>query len=609
MVDFVEFIDDESENPSLPLRSAEGGPGKATKGTPRILVVGTGGAGGNVVATLKHMELQGAELAATNTDSQDLDACPVDRKILLGADICHGEGTGGIAEQGHLAVLESTEAVQALVQGTDMVFVVLGGGGGTGSGSAPELCHLARNAGALTVAVMTKPFQWEGKKRMRTAMEACEALRGTSDATVVLSNDKLQELCDEDATVEEGYQLTDRLLAETVKGLVHLAQAPDTGSRSINLDFRDVRTVLADRRDALIGIGVAKGPDRAEKALDLAVNSPLLEDATLDGATGVLCHIRYGREALTMKEKARIGAMISDVIDDDADYILGFCSDASMEDELSVMVVATGFDGGIAEKRVKTREDGVRVVPQRLQRRAVQRTVISEPSTPIVREKSPVAHTPTAVGRHTLKRAGVRPTVGVPEQPLSPGTPQQRSEVKLQQPGQTPAETAVARAPFSMPTKQVVQPELPGTAMGPGSADGSPSAAAQRVAEGRRSPKVIIGAAVFDEEPVSTPETQVEDPGPEIEDGEPAALYVENLTSILPTRDQVDDLYEREGAGPEASRAPFTTGVQNRLERNSTLRGAELTPNTGLAPVQLESPQQPALMSTDDDIDRPPFLK
>ncbi|MBF95501.1 MAG: hypothetical protein CMH58_10125 [Myxococcales bacterium] len=605
MVDFVEFIDEESENPTLPLKASESrgsGTGKKVRGTPRILVIGTGGAGGNVVTTLHGMGLQGADLAATNTDAQDLEACPVGQKILLGADICRGEGTGGIAEHGHLAVMESVDAVQALVAGTDMVFVVLGGGGGTGSGSAPEICHIARSSGALTVAVMTKPFAWEGRKRMRTASEACDALRNTADATVVLSNDKLQSLCDEDASVEEGYEATDRLLAETVKGLVHLAQAPASGSRSINLDFRDVRTVLAARRDALIGIGLAKGPDRAEKAFELAISSPLLEDATLEGATGVLCHIRYGSEALTMREKARIGALIGDVIDEDADYILGFCSDDSLTDEISVMVVATGFDGGVVEKRVADRSDGVRVMAPQSRATGIVDRRMPAPEPQIETRRvapRPVVSHPTPVGRRQLKKAGVRPSASQGEL-LIPSAGGLSPTAPASSPSRT-SDQMVARGERLTPEMTPIQPSLPEVAATPASL----SAAEQRAAEGQRAPKVRIGAVVYDEEPAVAEPAAAE---PSL-DGEPSALYVENLTSILPTHRQAADLYAEEPIEGEPSRAPFSVPTSDSLQRNSTLRGAQLTPTAGGEPIHLESPQQASLVVTDDDIDRPPFLK
>jgi cell division protein FtsZ len=316
------------------------GPDAPVKGRPyvtTIKVVGIGGAGTNAVNRMVDSGVKGVEFIAVNTDVQQLDICDADVKIHIGQEITHGLGGGANPEVGREAMEVSRDQLKSALRGADLVFVTAGEGGGTGTGGAPVVAQVARELGAVTIAIVTKPFNFEGNRRQRQALDGIDVLREVADTVISIPNDRLLEVVERNASVVEAFQHADDILRQGVQGVTDLITVPGL----INLDFADVRTIVHDAGTALLGIGVAGGENRAQVAADLAINSPLLE-TSITGACGLLLNITGG-EDLTLFEVNEAAGVISEAADDDANIIFGAVVDEKLEGKISITVVATGF--------------------------------------------------------------------------------------------------------------------------------------------------------------------------------------------------------------------------------------------------------------------------
>ncbi|MBX6378229.1 MAG: cell division protein FtsZ [Clostridia bacterium] len=303
-----------------------------------IKVVGVGGGGNNAVNRMIRAGLRGVEFIAVNTDAQALAMSEAPEKIQIGSQLTKGLGAGANPEVGRKAAEESREAIAQVVKGADMVFVTAGMGGGTGTGASPVIAALAREAGALTVGVVTKPFPFEGRRRMAQAEEGIAQLRESVDTLIIIPNDRLLQVVDRRTSIIEAFRIADDVLRQGVQGISDLIAVPGL----INLDFADVRTIMLSTGSALMGIGVARGENRAVEAARQAISSPLLE-ASIEGARGVLLNIT-GDPNLGLFEVNEAAEIISQAADPDANIIFGAVIDERLEDEIRVTVIATGFD-------------------------------------------------------------------------------------------------------------------------------------------------------------------------------------------------------------------------------------------------------------------------
>jgi len=305
----------------------------------RIKVVGVGGSGGNAIARMIESKIKGVEFVAINTDAQDLHHNKAQEKVHIGKNLTKGLGAGMNPDVGRQAAEENRDEIQDVLKGTDMVFVTCGLGGGTGSGAAPIVAETAKESGALTVAVVTKPFSFEGAQRRAIAEEALENLRGRVDALITIPNDKLLQIIDKKTTLMNSFRIVDDVLRQGVQGISDLITKPGI----VNVDFADVKAIMANSGSALMGIGVGMGENRASEAAKAAINSPLLE-LSIDGAKGVLFNVS-GSTDLTMLEINEAANIITESIDPNAKVIFGAVVDETIKKgEVQITVVATGFD-------------------------------------------------------------------------------------------------------------------------------------------------------------------------------------------------------------------------------------------------------------------------
>ncbi|HEX7480255.1 MAG TPA: cell division protein FtsZ [Polyangiales bacterium] len=308
----------------------------------KIKVVGVGGAGGNALNTMIHSGLDGVEFIAANTDTQALAANAAGAKIQLGVNLTRGLGAGATPEVGRKAALEDVQRIADHLQGADMVFVTAGMGGGTGTGAAPIIAQIARDAGALTVGVVTKPFAFEGKRRMKNAMLGLEELGQSVDTIITIPNEKLLAVADDDMSMLDAFRRADDVLLQAVRGISDLI----VRSGVINVDFADVRTIMSCTGKALMGTGYGRGVNRAMEAADVAINSPLLDDISIAGATGILINFTAGPD-VKLREVQEAASMVQNAADEDANIIFGLVTDPNMEDVVKVTVIATGFDANV----------------------------------------------------------------------------------------------------------------------------------------------------------------------------------------------------------------------------------------------------------------------
>jgi len=319
----------------------EHGGGEAiVKGRPyvtTIKVVGVGGAGTNAVNRMVDSGVKGVEFIAINTDVQQLDVCDADVKIHIGQEITHGLGGGADPEVGREAMDASRDQLKAALRGADLVFVTAGEGGGTGTGGAPVVAAVARELGAVTIAIITRPFRFEGNRRMRQAEEGIGRLRGVADTVIAIPNDRLLSVVERTTSVVDAFRHADDILRQGVQGISDLITVPGL----INLDFADVRTIVKDAGSALLGIGLGGGENRSQVAAEMAIHSPLLE-TSIEGARGILLNITGGTD-LTLYEVNEAAGAIAAAADDDANIIFGAVVDERLEGKITVTVVATGF--------------------------------------------------------------------------------------------------------------------------------------------------------------------------------------------------------------------------------------------------------------------------
>jgi len=316
-------------------------PARSLVAPAKIRVIGVGGGGGNAVDRMIAAQLGGIEFIAANTDLQALNKCQAPTRLQLGSQLTKGLGAGSDPETGRKAALEDTEQILSLLDGSDMVFLTAGLGGGTGTGAAPIIASLASEIGALTVAVVTKPFGFEGRRRQQLADRGIEELRSAVDTLITIPNERLLSFVDRGTPLFEAFRIADDVLRQAVQGISDLITIPG----EINVDFADVRTIMTGMGMALMGTGVAKGENRAVEAAQRAICSPLLEETSIQGARGVLINISGGRD-LTLHEVAESARIISEAVDADANIISGMVLDDQLEEAMKVTVIATGFDGG-----------------------------------------------------------------------------------------------------------------------------------------------------------------------------------------------------------------------------------------------------------------------
>jgi cell division protein FtsZ len=335
-------------------------PGSGEPHQPVIRVVGVGGAGVNAVNRMVDARIPGVEFMAVNTDLQSLQLCVADVTVHIGDEQTRGLGAGADPDVGHRSAFEEQDKIKRLLKGSDMVFVAAGAGGGTGSGAAPVVARLAREVGALTVGIVTKPFSFEGSRRANQADKGIEELAAEVDTLIVVPNDRLLEVLDQQTSMVEAFKVADDVLRQGVQGISDLVTLPAV----INLDFADVRTIMSDAGRALLGIGMAYGDDRAVLAAEKAISSPLLE-TSMEGARSILLSITGGSD-LSLVEVSEAAKVVGEAAHPDANIIFGANVDDELSDQIWVTVVATRFDGRPAPRRAaeptirRTKEAGSR---------------------------------------------------------------------------------------------------------------------------------------------------------------------------------------------------------------------------------------------------------
>ncbi len=346
----------------------------------RMKVVGVGGGGGNAVNRMIHEQLSGVEFISVNTDSQALLNNNADIKVQIGKKLTRGLGAGARPEIGRQAIEENRDDVLRVLEGADLVFVTCGMGGGTGTGAGPIIAQLARDVGALTVGIITKPFMFEGRKRMRQAEIGIAEMRKHVDTMIVVPNERLLAVVGKNVPFQEALKKADEVLLHATQGISTLISV--TGL--VNVDFADVRTVMQNGGSALMGTGVGRGEDRALEAAQQAISSPLLDEISINGSTGVLVNITGG-EDMTLGEVNQISEIVHDASGDQAEIIFGAVHDPSMAGELRVTVIATGFDRPAQQQEgpFGRPSAGVLQFPQR------PSTPSARPSAPQVRPSQP----------------------------------------------------------------------------------------------------------------------------------------------------------------------------------------------------------------------------
>ena len=323
----------------------------------KIKVIGIGGGGCNAVNTMITSHLEGVEFIVANTDLQALGNSLASTKLQLGARLTKGLGAGANPETGRNATIEDADKLRDELSGADMIFVTAGLGGGTGTGGAPVVADIAKELGALTVAVVTKPFLFEGKKRQQVAEKGLEELKKSVDTLITIPNQRLLSISDKGMSLIESFKKADEVLLHASKSISDLITIPGL----INLDFADVKTIMSEMGMAFMGMGIASGENKAVEATQKAISSPLLEDISINGARGLLINITGG-ENLTLHEVNDASTLIQEEADEDANIIFGAVIDPEMEDEIRITVIATGF-GTYEEKRIIELKNTISQIP------------------------------------------------------------------------------------------------------------------------------------------------------------------------------------------------------------------------------------------------------
>jgi len=317
----------------------------------KIEVIGVGGGGSNAVNRMINSDLEGVSFRVLNTDAQALLQSSAERRVQLGQNLTRGLGAGGNPSIGQKAAEESRDELQQALDGSDLVFIAAGMGGGTGTGAAPVVAEVAKQSGALTVGIVSKPFSFEGKRRMRQAEEGIARLAENVDTLIVIPNDRLKDVI-AGAPLQEAFRNADDVLRMGVKGISDIITCPGL----VNVDFADVRSVMTEAGTALLGIGIGSGRSRAIEAAQAAMNSPLLEAARIDGAKGCVINITGGKD-MTLEDMTSASEIIYDVVDQEANIIVGAVVDEAMEGQIQVTVIATGFETTqpLIQQRIKNR--------------------------------------------------------------------------------------------------------------------------------------------------------------------------------------------------------------------------------------------------------------
>jgi cell division protein FtsZ len=384
----------------------------------RIKVIGVGGSGGNAVNTMINFGLEGVEFIVVNTDAQALNASAAPTKLPIGSNITRGLGAGADPEKGRKAALEDVQRIKELIGGADMVFVTAGMGGGTGTGAAPIIAQIAREEGALTVGVVTKPFIFEGRQRARRAELGLAMLGEQVDTLITIPNQKLVLLGDDDLTFIDACRKADEVLYQAVRGISDLI----TQSGIVNVDFADVKTVMSHMGRALMGTGVAKGQNRARLAAEMAVTSPLLDDISVEGATGVLINIVGGPD-LKMKEIQEAASLVQEQAHEDANIIFGASIDETLGENVKVTVIATGFDGesdAVAEATGARASVAPHTVASPASRSALGHSAYAPPSMRPAMEPAMAARRPAPAQPYAMRgeeRMDPRASSSVPARP------------------------------------------------------------------------------------------------------------------------------------------------------------------------------------------------
>ena len=327
-------------------------PPELTELTPKITVFGVGGAGGNAVNNMIRSELKGVDFVVANTDAQALVNALADQKIQLGAELTQGLGAGSRPEVGKAAAEETMQVIKEHLEGSHMVFITAGMGGGTGTGAAPMIAQAARESGILTVAVVTKPFQFEGSRRMKLADQGIEELSKYVDTLIIIPNQNLFRIANERTTMADAFSMADEVLHSGVRGITDLMVIPGL----VNLDFADVRTVMSEMGNAMMGTGEAEGENRAKEAAEAAISNPLLDEVSMKGAAGVLINITGGMD-LTLFEVDEAANRIRSEVDPDANILVGSALDPALDGTMRVSVVATGITADGKVRPVPVRND------------------------------------------------------------------------------------------------------------------------------------------------------------------------------------------------------------------------------------------------------------
>jgi len=468
---------------------------------PRLTVMGVGGAGGNAINNMIRCALEGCDFIAANTDSQALAMSLAPRKIQLGINLSRGLGAGSKAEIGRAAAEEQLADIMAVLEGSDMLFVTAGMGGGTGTGAAPVIARAARESGILTVGVVTKPFQFEGGNRMKQAEAGIAELQQYVDTLIVIPNQNLFRIANERTTFAEAFQLADQVLHSGVRGITDLMVMPGF----MNLDFADVKTVMGEMGKAMMGTGEADGDNRAIKAAEAAISNPLLDDVSMKGARGVLINITGGMD-MTLFEVDQAANRIREEVDPEAQIKVGSTLGEDLEGRIRVSVIATGIEAGVMQAQRQGGNGHLRVVP----------SVNTQRATPV--QQQPIAAAPVMASpsQYFTMPQSMSPQIMQPApqaQPVAQAPQMTEAAPQMQQAAAAPAPQPepVAAAPQSAPQMQAA-PAQP--------------AATQQPAAPRYNPNVYSPRPVMP----SYPQTQTRAEQPASTGHAPADMRMTQLT-------------------------------------------------------------------------------
>ena len=423
-------------------------PGKSESLRPTITVIGVGGAGGNAVNNMINSNLEGVNFVVANTDAQALEAAITERRIQLGSTLTRGLGAGASPEVGRAAAEEASDEITGYIEGSNMVFITAGMGGGTGTGAAPVIARLAKERGILTVGVVTKPFQFEGAHRMRLAEQGLRDLQEFVDTLIVIPNQNLFRIANEKTTFADAFRLADEVLHSGVRGVTDLMVMPGL----INLDFADIRTVMREMGKAMMGTGEAEGAKRAVEAAEAAISNPLLDDVSMRGARGVLINITGGYD-MTLFEADEAATRIREEVDPDANIIFGATFNAALEGKMRVSVVATGIDSVADARPIPAVTDAQRFYNGKFGFNPSGKPVeparapvtASRPTEPVAKEVARPAAMPEAKPVIAKESLAPRPAQPMPPRPL----PQQPAQQKAAAPALQPARATAEAAPLA----------------------------------------------------------------------------------------------------------------------------------------------------------------